>query len=388
MRVRPGFSSISIWSLTAVLGAGLLAGCQPDRIVAVPELTPDQVALSADLRTRAELEGVSPFAEAPHMFDGYVWASDPNAASYTPNATFSFNRTGGAITITRPAGTTGLYTVRFQGLSALLGSNSTLKVTAEFTGTYCKPDSWKLANDIVNIRCVSESTGALQNSYYTVVVTRHYVELAFAHAQLPTASNYVPVANSSWNPAPPGTMRVFRVSQGEYQVRFDGLGSRLTTNGGHAQVVATGTDRHHCKVRSWSGNPNLVVSVGCMTRNGAPQDLKFNVLFLMPTYRLGYAWADQPSAISYTPDAGYSYNSSGGAVGITRSSTGTYTVTFSGLAAELLGGGNVQVTAYGPGSAQCRAANAVSGSTESVDVRCFAPGGAPVDAQYTVFTGS
>lgn len=68
--------------------------------------------------------------------------------------------------------------------------------------------------------------------------------------------------------------------------------------------------------------------------------------------RWGFAWADNATStlnVPYTPSAIYAYNSSGGAVTITRTGIGKYTVKFSGLGAGGFGasvGGNVQVTAY------------------------------------------
>jgi hypothetical protein len=367
-----------------MLAAGLLAGCQSDQLMTDAEKTPDQAVPSAELRTRSELEGVRASAVTPYTFDGYAWANSPTSASYNPSASYSFNRSGGAITITKPAATTGRYKVRFAGLSALLGSKSTVKVTGYFPdNAYCKPASKKLAADTINVRCFNGNTGLPVNAYFTIVVTRNYVELAFAYANLPTSTNYAPPGNSSWNPA--GAMRVFRFSTGEYQVRFSGLGSLLTSNGGHVQVVAIGTANQHCKVRSWGGSPDLSIYVGCMTRTGSPKDLKFNVLFLMPNNHLGYAWANSPTSASYTPSAFYRFNSGGGGVTITRSGTGKYTVSFSGLGADLLDGGDVQVTAYGSGNAQCKVE---SWGSQSVNVRCFASSGALVDSYYDVFLGS
>jgi hypothetical protein len=72
-------------------------------------------------------------------------------------------------------------------------------------------------------------------------------------------------------------------------------------------------------------------------------------------------------------------------VAIFRSSVGRYAVIFNGLGTQLLDGGDVQVTAYGGGSAQCKVE---SWGPQTVFVRCFAPGGAPADAMYDVFLGS
>lgn len=360
------------WALTAVLAASLLAGCASDKVTgpegeAAPSLK--------DVRT----------AVTPHWADGYVWANQPTSASYTPSLSNSFNRSGGSILITKPAGTTGQYTVRFNGLSPLLGAKSTVKVTGfGSTGNeYCQPSSPRLASNVVKIRCFRGNTGAPVNAYYTVLITKNYAENAFAHGNLPSGNNYAPQANASWNPA--GAMRVFRIGTGMYQVRFSGLGSRLTANGGHAQVVAVGTGSQHCKVDGWGTNSgDLFVSVLCFTKTGAPVNVKFNLLFVMPHDHLGYAWANSPTSPSYTPSGFFSWNSGGGTVQITRSEPGKYQVTFSGLGANLLDRGDVQVTAYGAGNTQCK----VEGwAPDRVSVRCHRPSGL-VDSYFAILYGS
>lgn len=101
--------------------------------------------------------------------------------------------------------------------------------------------------------------------------------------------------------------------------------------------------------------------------------------------RIGFAWAHNPTSASYSPSATYAHNSSGGAVTATRSGAGQYRVTFDGLGGNGTAGGNVQVTAYGPGTEACKVYWWSSGSADfSADVRCFQPSGAPVDARYTI----
>src|SRR5262245_30617439 len=63
--------------------------------------------------------------------DGYAWSSNTTTPLYSPSPEHSYNRTGGAITIAKPAGTTGRYIVTFSGLSAWLGTKSTVHVTTE-----------------------------------------------------------------------------------------------------------------------------------------------------------------------------------------------------------------------------------------------------------------
>lgn len=82
-----------------------------------------------------------------------------------------------------------------------------------------------------------------------------------------------------------------------------------------------------------------------------------------------FVWANEPSSASYTPSAQLAYNSSGGAVTITRASTGAYNVTFAGLAR---GGGKVQAAVYGEGGNTCKIAKWSFGNDLTASVHCRA----------------
>ncbi len=94
-----------------------------------------------------------------------------------------------------------------------------------------------------------------------------------------------------------------------------------------------------------------------------------------PVLRTGYAWANNPSPTintAYTPSSVYAYNEAGGAISITRTATGLYTVTFTGLdgVGGAGGGGTVTVNAYGSNDVTCNVVNwSYTGFT--VNVRCF-----------------
>lgn len=69
----------------------------------------------------------------------------------------------------------------------------------------------------------------------------------------------------------------------------------------------------------------------------------------------GFAWSNNAASalnVPYTPNPLFAYNSTGGAVTITRTGTGLYLVTFVGLGATSTGatgagsGGNAQVSSY------------------------------------------
>ena len=364
MYVRSCFRRSGAGTLAAALMLAFLAGCSQDDTLSGP----DQGLPQED---GVELENVQDDLDVrpalvSHYADGYVWAHSPTTASYSGTGFYAFNRSGGGITITRQG--EGTYTVRFSGLSAVLGTKSTVHVTG-YTGenSYCKPGAQKLLSDVVHIKCFDAASGRPSDARYTVYVTKRYADLAFAFGNKPTETDYAPPGSASHNPA--GAIRVFRNGVGNYTVRFTGLGSRLTSNGGHAQANAIGTGAQHCKIGSWGGSPDLFVNVLCYTRTGALKDVKFNLFFATPQPNLAYAWANQPSSPSYSPSTFYRSNPSGGAVSIVRSGVGRYTVAWSGL--SLLDGGDVQVTAYGAGNSVCKVE---SWGSQSVAVRCFNPG--------------
>jgi len=76
--------------------------------------------------TTGPLEGLAYWA------DGYLYAANV-AGTVTPAAYASFNRSGGAMTVTKVAGTTGRYVARLRNLSGLAprghrsGTSSTLR---------------------------------------------------------------------------------------------------------------------------------------------------------------------------------------------------------------------------------------------------------------------
>jgi hypothetical protein len=359
MVVRSRFPRRRAGALAATLMLAVVAGCTQDESVTGSDqsLAPDGEPGMESIDARA--------SAVAHYADGYAWANSATSPSYTPSAFWSFNSTGGAITITRQGA--GTYAVRFAGLSAALGSKSTVHVTGyAAANTYCKPAAQKLLNDVVNIKCFDASSGRPADAQYTVHITKRYGDLAFAYASQLTGTNYAPPASASHNPA--GAIRVFRNAVGNYTVRFSGFGSRLTANGGHAQAVALGTGAQHCKIGSWGGSPDLSVNVLCFSRAGALKDVKFNLFFATPNPNLAYAWASSPTTASYSANTFYRSNPTGGNVTITRSGVGRYTVAWAGLA--LLDGGDVQVTAYGGGNIVCKVEN-WGGS--SAAVRCFNP---------------
>jgi probable HAF family extracellular repeat protein len=89
--------------------------------------------------------------------------------------------------------------------------------------------------------------------------------------------------------------------------------------------------------------------------------------------RFAYAWADSPTAASYTPNSDYAYNASGGGISITREQVGIYDVAFDNLPAWGPGlSSAVAVTAYGSSPITCSVATYSSSPSRAVaKVACF-----------------
>ena len=98
---------------------------------------------------------------------------------------------------------------------------------------------------------------------------------------------------------------------------------------------------------------------------------------------LCYLWADQPSptiGTPYEPDATYSFNAKSGSSGITvtKTATGTYSVTCVGVGGNTAWGpgGHVQVSAYGTGAnTSCHVGSWSTGVPDfAASVYCFSNG--------------
>jgi hypothetical protein len=95
----------------------------------------------------------------------------------------------------------------------------------------------------------------------------------------------------------------------------------------------------------------------------------------------GFAWVD---ATNPTIDSKYAY-SSGGGVPSYAGANGSYVVTMPNLA---IGGGNVQVAAYGTNPTRCKVGTwGPSGSNMSIGVYCHDANGQPAASSFVVYFG-
>jgi hypothetical protein len=320
----------------------------------------------------------------------FVWANQPSSPSYTPSATYQWNsrHTFAAVnTVTRSG--VGRYTVRLPDLAAASG---TVHVTAYGASTHhCKVANWFPSGtaQLINVRCFTR-TGALVDTFYTLSYTNpggFPWDLGYVWANQPTSGSYVPSPSYQANSSG-ATNRIDRLGVGAYRVRLPNLGRAA----GHVQVTAYGTGPERCKVGSWGPvGAEQNIRVRCYGLTGSPVDTRFTLTYVRNGNILGasplcchpdghptaYAWANQPTAASYTPAPAYQFADFGQST-ISRLGVGSYAV----HPPRSLSNGNVQITAYGDGSAQCKVSSWTSAS--GIRVLCFTTAGRPVDTFYDV----
>ena len=359
---------------------------------------------SRPLRTLWLVLGLlAPYSAAAQQTGAYVayaWANMSTSPSYTPDPTYSFNPLGD-VTVTRSAA--GRYTVRFGGFGALstdeAGQGGHVQVSAYNTPGYtCKPTSW--SGGTVQVRC-QNAAGTPADAVFTVMLLYPGADpgrLGFAWANEPTAATYFPSGRYAYNPA--GTDRidnqttdahVVRSGVGQYRLYFEemqqwergGLGGW-----GHGQVTAYGNDAATCKLRGLGfTDTDYSYTVDCYDAAGARADAQFNALALWPEADAGtlaFVRTSTSTGTSITTPAVGAYNPDG-AIDVTRTATGAYTVRFGGLAAQVSGsaGGHVQVTAEGSNAAQCQVGGwGPTGVDLSIAVRCYDASGNAADSKF------
>jgi len=307
----------------------------------------------------------------------FVWAHQPTTDSYQPTATYAHNEHGGLTQIERED--TGRYSIAWRGsYPSNIWQNRSMLVTA-YGGTthYCNAANSGQAGSYA-VECF-DSAGNFSDTNFAASLTgaqSHPNPFVFVTANQPTNPSYSAtgfLANGSFD------VPVTRSSTGVYQISFPGFDA-TGTGGGNVQVSALNSN-DRCTVAEWHSEE---ASVHCFDPVGSPADSEFSLVFTRAesdTEGIAYAWASNPTQASYTPSATYSYNPTGGAITATRTGTGQYTLTWSGMADISDSGGNVNVTAYSAVDHRCKVG---AWGSDFVNVDCFDSAGNPVDTRYTV----
>jgi hypothetical protein len=305
---------------------------------------------------------------------GYAYAQIFNAATPSPviPAAFSLNPYGPTPTVTRLSGA-GSYDVVFPNVD--MSGWVFLVTPAAGSPNYCyvsgigegQPTGGSPSSD-VQVSCFSPA-GSPADTPFSVLAVSDFNDKNIAFTSTGT---FVIRSN--------GNITTTHVSKGSYQVAFNGLSG----NGGIV-IVSAFLSNVACNTTGW--NAAFVVNVNCYDSSGNLADGDF-VIAAVPAGvspgGLAYTLAAFNGSVFNTQDT---YNSAGGGVTISRSSTGNYTATFPNLNATQLPSRSMGIaTALNSGPVHCEAGSweGGSGASMQVNVLCFDNAGNPVDSSFTL----
>ena len=303
----------------------------------------------------------------------YVWADQPAAANYTPNATYT--HAGGPVKIRRIG--PGRYQVTLGGFSR--NDKPHAQVTAYGSGSEkCNSGGFLPSGQTTSLMvyCFTAS-GQPADSRFTAFVLlprQAGTGKAYALADKPTASRYAPTQKAGT------TVDVSRQSAGIYRVRFAGMAQSGAS--ANAQVSARESRAMDCTLQSLQSDSrrNLVAVVQCFKPSGTRVDSRFEVLALANPQGMGKVGflATQYDRARSGP---YVFNSTNQGGSMTRTGKGTYTIRFPGIGSGGGKGGTVQVTAMGGTNAYCKVVN-WNYRAFSASIACFNRAGAKVDSDF------
>ena len=314
---------------------------------------------------------------------GYVYALILDTGTPQVQAPYTLNPGGGGpVTVTRTG--TGSYTVAFPNSG--IGDGWAAEATAfGATAGYCNVTGFGGPSYVIYVQCYN-SSGAAANSSFTALAVSNQNDknIAFALvAQATPGSAYAADPSFSFNPDT-GGVSVASIGTGSYDVFFGGL----SASGGTVQIGAFESNAT-CYSAGWSSVFDaFTATVACFDPSGNNVNTDF-VIFIVPAgvtpTGIAFTLADQSSTTTYTPQAEFSYNPTGSAVNVTRSSTGQYTVTYAGLNAAQVSGGNVLATSGGVAT-RCNVVDwgPGPGSTFDVQVNCYNLVGGATDSDFLI----
>jgi hypothetical protein len=228
-------------------------------------------------------------SDLPGPQAAYVFAHNPSSPLYDATSPYSWNSTGGKITISHQPGT-GSYAVALPGQDLAGG---TVEVTAYGDGNqHCKVASW--GNGFVNVACFHGTTGAPAESRFTMLFSRKSPNgtpsSSYAWVDQPFSSNQNPnyqlgllhdPSSPTSEPSVVSTpVSLTRTGVGRYSVVFPAMAS-FAPFPANVKVTAYGTGSEVCKATSWGKGigSDGAAEVRCFTAAGQAVDTRFTVTY-------------------------------------------------------------------------------------------------------------
>lgn len=325
------------------------------------------------LRALLPIAALAAGVVTPAHAQGLGYARTLTTDGTTIDAANSLNPTGGAITSVRNS--LGNYSIQYAGAIR----NSAELVSALGSGAeYCKiGDSGGSANTYdARILCFDGTGAPTETRYSHMLLTRNN----------PQQISYAWIAGGTVQPeyswTPTGQITSTRTGTGTYTVTFPGMAVS-----DHVQVTAYGGNNAYCYPVGWSNT----VNVRCVNASNAAVDSDFEIAYVRASAQpgLGFMWVSTAESAAAAPALSPSYTySSGGTVGVTRTGVGLYSIRFAGINPSPAPNGKgpaAQISGYGGSALRC-SVNTItaSGADLTVNVACFAAGGAAANGPFTL----
>ena len=302
----------------------------------------------------------------------FAWTDQPTLASYTPNASWSYNPAG---TIKVVRSSTGTYAVTFNGLSGSSGGH--VQISGYNNNVSCYSNGWGGNPIEADVLCADINGNPVDSSFEIAIVPSGTSPpaMAFSWADQDAAASYTP--NSSYNYSSSGSVtNIQRTATGQYTVTYAGLDA-ARWYGGNAMATAYGSQARCVTSNFGPGNAgSYQVSVNCYNLSGGAIDTRFDLLTVPPA---GYAYAYIPDGSTASVSSVYSFNPSGKPVTASHDGTGSYTVHFPG--AGIGYGWVAHASAHGAGAGYCKLNYWAS---NNIVVNCYTAAGALADSSFTV----
>jgi hypothetical protein len=297
---------------------------------------------------------------------GYVWGSQPTAASYLATGNYMYNSSGGGIKITRTG--TGSYTVSFQGLGDTGGIAHVQAYGS--TPNFCTVFNWLKvgSNTDVRVKCFAPNTTEADTRFVAsfAVGVQGGAKFSYLWAdKAGTDGKYTPQDKYRYDTTG-NASTVERVSVGKYRVFIPA--SLDTPDPETFQVTAYGPVTIHCKVGAIRVAPGTH-EIHCRDAAGALFDARF---------ALSYSTAGSVIGRGDRRFGNFTRSSDG----VSSSAVGVYSVPAPELGENR---GQVVVTAVGPTHTYCHTGGwGASGTTLNMTVRCYGAGGVAINSDFSL----
>lgn len=338
---------------------------------------------------------MSQFTSAQTLTHGLAWLWSDQAsptATITPNPAYSYNSTGGAVTMAKLQ--TGIYEVNFAGLNLPANASIGLHISAYAGNHHCINFAAGPGTNTYRwqIRCFAPD-GTAKDGLFTAVIFKDDRQ-GWDNVNLQYTPSNTPLTITNGYNSRGGAISVVKFGIGLY--RIEALG--ITKFDGTLMATAFNqTEVRYCNADSWAppaGNVGVHLFVRCFDKEGKEadtpvqvsyrRDLNAGIAINGTKFHNAYVFANGKTAIPAV-DAGYSKNTASTApTTITRSSVGNFLVNIPGIAPS--NKTTVIVRSYGDKNTYCNVATFFADNSGGTGVRvwCFNSAGVATDANFVL----